>query len=257
VVLLAEKPSPLRAAWNKLKLLDPAEHLKRKYGLKGWKAELVDLVVGFAFAALLYYIILPAILGATPPAVVVQSCSMKGVLNVGDIVVLRGATFDEINAPLVRLGVPINFSLEPNDARNQTKFLVFPDNQTLPVGTSGDTVVYVSKTSGEQIVHRVIAKVEASDGRYYLTKGDANSVPDASKIDCAVWIGGECMTYSPSITKMCTNADKGWPGCIATPVKENEIAGRQIFVIPLLGHVKMLAFHVLTLGHGYPDKMWC
>ncbi|MCD6414249.1 MAG: hypothetical protein J7L23_01320 [Candidatus Diapherotrites archaeon] len=248
------KITSFRKSMNKL---DPADYLKRKYELSGWKAELVDIVVGFLFAALLYFIIFPLILGANPPAVIVQSCSMKGALNVGDVVVLQGVSFDEVHAPLVKLDSPVSFKIWPNDYRKETKELIFPNNQTVPVTKKGDIMVYVSRISGEQIIHRVIAKVETPEGRYYITKGDANTIPDAAKIDCGVWSGNRCIQPDPFISSICTDKDKGWPGCIATPVRADEAIGRDLFVIPLIGHIKMMTFHILTLGHGYPGKMWC
>lgn len=252
-----QKNNLIRSGWDAFKRLDPAEYIKDKYDLTGWKAELVDIGFGFLVAGLLYFVILPAILGANPPAVIVQSCSMKGTLNVGDVVVLHGATFDEIRAPLVKLDSPISFQIEPNDARKRTKKLIFPNNQTVPVAEDGDIVVYVSKISGEQIIHRVIAKVITPEGRYYITKGDANNIPDAAKIECAAWVGNRCIRFDPEVTSICTEKDKGWKGCIATPIRENEIIGREFFVIPLVGHIKMIVFHILTLGHGYPGPMWC
>ncbi|MFC2174747.1 hypothetical protein ACFLQ2_02645, partial [archaeon] len=72
---------------------DPAEFLKKRYNLKGWKAEAVDWGIGFLEAALFYFIILPLVLGTYPPAVVVQTCSMTGTYNVGDVAVLMGTSF--------------------------------------------------------------------------------------------------------------------------------------------------------------------
>lgn len=243
--------------WKKIKKLDPSEKVKQKYELKGWKAELFDLVFGFACAALLYYLILPFLLGATPPAVVVQSCSMKGALNVGEVVVLKGASFEEINAPTVQLDSEIDFSVVLDNQTQETTKLIFSDNQTLDVQENGDTVVYTSKISGEQIIHRVIAKVQTPEGRYYLTKGDANNLPDAVRLECTQWDFSGQICQKLRINGICTENDIGYGGCIATPVKEQDIAGRQFFSVPLIGHVKMIAMHIVTLGHGYPGPAWC
>ncbi len=248
---------PIKSIRKFIKKLDPAEHLKTHLSLTGWQAELFDLVIGLAMAALLYYLILPFILGATPPAVVVQSCSMKGSLNVGDVVVLQGVSFEDVNAPLIELDGPLTFLPIPNDARQPTKSIIFSNNQTLKLDTKGDTIVFISKISGDQIVHRIIAKVVTPEGRFYLTKGDANNIPDASKIDCSVWQNNHCSVHKSQIQNTCTEKDKGWSGCIATPIPEEEIAGRQYFVIPLIGHIKMLFFHLITLGNGYPGDFWC
>ncbi|MCD6522667.1 MAG: hypothetical protein J7K68_02875 [Candidatus Diapherotrites archaeon] len=252
----------IKSTWRTIKRYDPAEIIKRRYGLSGWKAELVDWIVGFGVAALLYFVILPMILNAYPPAVIVQSCSMKGTLNVGDIVVLHGASFDEIHAPLVVLNTTFDYSILPNNITQETKTLVFPDGQTLPVEKTGDIIVYNSKTSGIQIIHRVIAKVKAKDGNFYITKGDANKLPDSVRIECAEWeqIGNEkrCTKLSSTISRICNESDVGWPGCLATPVTDADIIGKEIFWIPFLGHIKLIVFHILTLGTmGYPGPMWC
>jgi signal peptidase I len=242
---------------------DPAEVVKRRYGLTGWAAELVDLGIGFLFAALLYFIILPAILGANPPAVIVQSCSMTGTLNVGDVSVLQGVKFDSIRAPLVTLEGRMNFTIEPNDIDLETTALIFPDGQRLDIREDGDVLVYISKISGNQIIHRAVARVRAGDGDWVVTKGDANKIPDAAKIDCAEFedLGGglrKCTKLSKQVKSVCSERDAGWPGCIGTPLKPSEVTGRQLFVIPLLGHVKLAVFHVLTLGTaGYPGPLWC
>ncbi len=248
-----------------LEQLDPAYWIKRKYSLEGWKAELVDLVVGLVIAGLIYYVIAPAVLGANPPAVIVQSCSMKGTLNVGDIAILKGISFNEINAPLVRLNsTNVYFNISPNSRYKQTKALVFPDGnpRVVNVTRSGDIIVYISPTSGNQIIHRVIARVVTSDGKeYYITKGDANPIPDQAKIDCDQWIYEsnymKCIKLSDNITSVCTLKDRGWPGCISSPVPADDVVGKDVFVIPLIGHVKLAFWNLLTLGHGYPDKVFC
>jgi len=242
----------LRETWNKY---DPAEVIKKKYKLKGVAAEIVDLAVGFIVAGLIYFIIMPLLLGANPAAVVVQTCSMTGTYNVGDIVVLRGAAWDDINAPEITAS-SIHYTIEPNNITHQTKKLIFADTE-LDVEATGDVIVYNSKTSGVQIIHRVIAKVTTPDGRYYITKGDTNAIPDSSKIDCAEFINDRCTKISYTVSNVCTEEDRGWPGCIGTPLKEDEIVGKHFFTVPLLGHVKMLFFHILTLGNGYPGPMWC
>ncbi len=248
----------VRKAW---KTIDPGEFLKRRFGLKGWQAEIADLAGGFIVAALIYFIIAPAILGATPPAVVVQSCSMEGYHNVGDVVILRGADFDSISAPLVTLSSPLSYAIEPNDISKEVQELVFPDGQRVALDEKGDVIVYDSITSGIQIIHRVAAKVRALDGEFLITKGDANNLPDSVRVECAAWEevpgGQKCTELSDKVLRLCTKEDAGWPGCLSTPVTMDKVAGKQLLIIPLIGHVKMLFFHVITMGNGYPDRMWC
>ncbi len=248
----------VRKAW---KTIDPGEILKRYFHLSGWSAEIADLVGGFIVAALLYFIIAPALLGANPPAVVVQSCSMEGYHNVGDVVILAGTDFDGINAPLVTLDSPISYTISPNAISEETQELVFPNGDRVALDEKGDVIVYDSITSGIQIIHRVAAKVRAADGEFLITKGDANNLPDSVRVECAAWAevsgGQKCTELSASVSRLCTEADAGWPGCLATPVTMDKVAGKQLVIIPLVGHVKMLFFHVITLGNGYPDRMWC
>src|SRR3989344_4872781 len=71
---------------------------KEKYG---WRDELRDWALSFAIAAAVYFLILPAVLGTTTPAVVVASCSEKGFLNIGDVLVLQGVKASDVKAPLV------------------------------------------------------------------------------------------------------------------------------------------------------------
>ena len=239
---------------------EPATFLKKRYSLSGWKAEAVDWAVGFLEAAVFYFVILPLVLGAYPPAVVVQSCSMAGTYNVGDIAVMAGTSFDALNAPEIDTS-SLSYTISPNNISEQTQKLIFPDGQEVPVTTKGDVIVYISPTSGEQIIHRAIAKVVTPAGRYVITKGDANNIPDSAKIECAEWVqengGMRCTKIKDTISHICTDADRGYPGCLGTPVPENKVLGKALFTIPLLGHVKMLFMQIITLGHGYPGPMWC
>ncbi len=239
---------------------EPAAFLKKRYSLSGWKAEAVDWGVGFAEAAIFYFIILPLVLGAYPPAVVVQSCSMAGTYNVGDIAVMVGAPFGSIRAPLVNAS-SLNYSIYPNNISEQTQELIFPGGQKVPVTKKGDIILHISPINGEQIIHRAIAKVITPQGRFIITKGDANPIPDSAKIECAEWVqesgGMRCTKIRSTVSHICTSADKGYPGCLSTPVPEGKVLGKAAFTIPLLGHVKMLFMHIITLGHGYPGPMWC
>jgi len=239
---------------------EPATFLKKRYSLTGWKAEAVDWGVGFLEAALFYFVILPLILGTYPPAVVVQTCSMAGTYNVGDIAVMMGTSFDGIHAPEVSAS-SLTYSIVPNNISEQATELIFPGGQDVPVTTKGDVVLYISPTSGEQIIHRAIAKVVTPSGRYIITKGDANTIPDSAKIECAEWVkeagGLRCTKIKSTISSICTDADRGYPGCLGTPIPESKVLGKAVFTIPLLGHVKMLFMHIITLGHGYPGPLWC
>ncbi len=239
---------------------EPARFIKKKYKLKGWKAEAVDWVVGFFEAAVFYFILLPLVLGTYPPAVVVQTCSMTGVYNVGDVVVLQGTSFDDLNAPEITTS-SIDYTIFPNDVRESTQKLVFSDGQELPIQTWGDVLLHESITSRDQIIHRVIAKVTTPQGRFVLTKGDSNNIPDAIRLECGEWEqtadGIKCTGIRSDMTRLCTADDKGYGGCLSTPISEDKLLGKSILTIPLVGHVKMLFTHIITLGRGYPGSLWC
>lgn len=246
-----------RKIWKKIKTYDPAEIVKRKFKLKGWVAEIADVIVSFLVASFIYFILMPAILGANPAAVVVQSCSMYPSLNVGDISVLQGVSFDDFRVQEITLTQDLDFRIEPNNIRQETTSLIFPDGQRLDINKNGDTLVYVSKISGLQLIHRAIAKVRATNGNFYITKGDANNLPDAAKVECSKVEGNTCTQFQESITALCTESDAGYPGCLGTVIKEDEVIGRQLFTIPLLGHVKLLIFEFVPGLPGYPGQWWC
>jgi signal peptidase I len=186
---------------------------------------------------------------------------MDGVLNVGDIVVLKGTSYEDVNAQEVVLDSPVYFSVEPNDPLKETQTLVFPDGQSVPVEEKGDTIVYVSRVTGGQIIHRVIAKVSTPQGNYFLTKGDANTVPDAARVTCGEFApNGSCLNVI--VDGVCTPEDARDPSsyCLSTPVSEKDVIGKQVLMVPVLGHVKMAVFHIvgLPLGvPGYPAEFWC
>jgi signal peptidase I len=257
-----------RKAWNFVKSLDPAEYVKRKYNLKGTSGGVIDLVFGFVFAVLLYFVLMPAILGANPPAVVVMSCSMRGTLNVGDIVVLQGVSPEDVRAPEAILESPeMDVMSFRNSRGKETLYIPNGNPSEVNVDMTGDTLVYVSKITGIQIIHRVIAKLKAPDGHYYyITKGDANFAPDAlnQSSACDIWAfggGGSSICAEYTYQGVCTSP--GDVGCLATPVRDDELIGRQILNIPLVGHVKLIPMHILhiltggLIGPGYVGEVWC
>ncbi len=236
-----------------LEKIDPAEIIKEKYDLEGWKATFVDFAVAVIVAALIYFVIMPFILGANPAAVVVKTCSMKGSLNIGHIVVLRGASYESVNAPEVE--APLNFTYE-------NKTLFFSNGKKVPVNEKGDVIVFVSQLSGRQLIHRVVAKVDSTEGEYFVTKGDANKYPDASKRVCEeVTVVGNRKECTKIGTKGACSypEDQGEPGCLAAPVPANKIVGKKFFSIPLIGHITLIPRYVITLGQMgyYQNQFWC
>jgi len=203
--------------------------VKRLLGYEKFSAsqEIKDWAISFVVAAVIYFIILPAILGTSSPGVVVASCSEKGYLNIGDILIVQGTSIKDINAPEVVMdryeGVtPI---LDENEEVTE---IIIGDKQ-VSLNRSNDIIVYSAYPSGVQIIHRVFVKIKTSDGYFLLTKGDANTA-----LDQMTQTGENCIDENI--------------GCISTPVTQRMLVGKKILIpVPLLGHVKLF-FCDLTLG---------
>jgi len=225
----------LRKKLGFLKYLDPFyyvdTYLVPKINPKNteWINWIIYLVSALFFAWLIYTIL--GLLLATPsPMVIVVSGSMEPVLYRGDVVVMQGVSPENINAAQTVLalsslkGVGLN-EIAKIDA-TPPKNLLFINGEAVPITEKGDTVVYTStslRNLGEPVIHRVVAKVKADDGYYLITKGDNNNVIDQ---DCGRIIAGtpqyQCITLYP--------------------IPADEIKGRAVFKIPLIGYVKLLLF---------------
>ncbi len=189
--------------------------------------EVKDWAVSFLVAAVLYFIILPAILGTSSPGVVVASCSERGYLNIGDILVVQGVSIKDINAPLVEVDRFTGFIPIPNDKGEITQIVI--GGKAVSLNRSNDIVVYSAYPMGAQIIHRAFAKIKAGNDYFLLTKGDANMA-----LDQMTQAGDVCIDENI--------------GCISTAISQNRLIGKQVLIpLPLLGHVKLF-FCDLTLG---------
>jgi len=189
--------------------------------------EIKDWAVSFIVAAVVYFIILPAILGTTSPGVVVASCSEKGHLNIGDILIVQGTSIKDINAPEVVVDRYEGFTPVLDENGEVTELII--GSKQVSLNRSNDIVVYSAYPTGVQIIHRVFVKIKTSDGYLLLTKGDANTA-----LDQMTQTGESCIDENI--------------GCISTPVTQRMLVGKKILIpIPLLGHVKLF-FCDLTLG---------
>ena len=189
--------------------------------------EVKDWAVSFLVAAVLYFIILPAILGTSSPGVVVASCSERGYLNIGDILVVQGISIKDVKAPLVETDRFADFTPVMDSNGEVTQIVV--SGKAVTLDRTSDIIVYNAYPSGVQIIHRVFAKIKAGDDYFLLTKGDANSL-----LDQMTQTGYACIDENM--------------GCISTPVTQKRLVGKQVLIpVPLLGHVKLF-FCDLTLG---------
>jgi signal peptidase I len=203
---------------------------KKFFGLDkkiSFEQELKDWAISFLAAAVVYFIILPVLLGTSSPGVVVSSCSEKGYLDIGNILVLQGADIKGINAPEVDIASYSGFTPIFDSNGEATKIDI--SGNIVSLNRSNDIIVYYAYPSNLQIIHRVFAKIKTDNGYLLLTKGDANRIPDQMTGE-----GYNCIDENI--------------GCISTPITQKMLVGRQIiFPIPLLGHVKLF-FCDLTLG---------
>jgi signal peptidase I len=206
-----------------------AHKIKKFLGLDNFNAgqELKDWAIAFVTGAVVYFIILPAILGTTSPGVVVASCSERGYLNIGDILVVQGIDIKDVNAPEVQVNDYNGFTPIYDENGEVTKLDI--SGTIVALNRSSDIIVYSSRPFGIQIIHRVFARVKTNSGYLLLTKGDANKA-----LDQMTSSGGTCIDENI--------------GCISTPITQRMLVGRKILIpIPLLGHVKLF-FCDLTLG---------
>ena len=108
-----------------------------------------------------------------------------------------------LNTP-IPLAVVSSYSMEPTLHVGDLILVIGVDSSSINIG---DIIIYFDR--GEPIVHRVI-DVKVVDGiRRFLTKGDANSMPDRNPNNPHIW------------------------------VPEDSIAGKVVLVIPYLGVVSL------------------
>lgn len=208
------------------------------------KSEAVDwgiyLLSAFVFAWAIYSAFGLA-LGTTSPFVIVMSGSMEPLYHRGDVIILQGTSFGSLNAPEVTLQqsldqTPFDSFATPNYTQTPNGPLIesieFNNGQTTQITQAGSIIVYNSPNihnADGPIIHRLVSKISAQDGKFFLTKGDSvnNSTVDQ---DC-----GRVIYGSPE------------KDCIMLyPIKESEIDGKALFQIPVIGCVKLWLFDNLS-----------
>jgi signal peptidase I len=197
----------------------------------------VYLLSAFLFAWAIFAL-LGALLSTSSPMIIVVSGSMEPLYYRGDVIVLRGVPFEGLSAPEVHLEEPISgkpfssfakadYASTPNGI--QIEALEFNNGERVGISRDGSVIVYFSRYLGEPIIHRVVSKIIASDGRYVLTKGDS--------------------VRNNTIDQDCGRVQYGVPEkqCISLyPVGEEEIEGSALFRVPLVGCVKLWLFDDLS-----------
>jgi len=247
----------------KNKIKKTSQKLNKKQKTKPEKydtfQEIKDWTISFIVAAVVYFLILPIFLHTTSPLVVVSSCSEKGVLDIGDILVIQGVSIKDIKAPTVKSdnlnflvlnqkNQPYNYS-DLQDNIEATKIAV--GNKIIDLNKSNDIVVYNTKPFIGQVIHRAFLKIKKANNYYLITKGDANPIPDQMGF------------MTPNSQYQCQTENPG--ACISTLINDKMIVGKKIlFRVPLLGHVKLFFCDIMpfceghsNVGTGHVYKLYC
>ncbi len=116
------------------------------------------------------------------------------------------------------------------------KAIEFKNGQTVPITTNGDIIVYHSPLRQQQIIHRVVAKISASDGVFLLTKGDNARTNKTLDADC----GAIVQQYYPGSDVSYIQPEK--PCITPYPINASSIDGASLARIPWIGYVKLLLF---------------
>ena len=218
---------------------------KQEYNLS---QEAKDWAISFIVAAVVYFLILPIFLHTTSPLVVVSSCSEKGFLDIGDILVIQGISAKNVKAPTVNANnldfIVLNSSNQPyglqNFRNNNEAVKIAAGNQIVNLNKSNDIIVYNTKPFIGQVIHRAFLKIKKGDNYYLITKGDANPIPDQIGFN-PTGSQYQCKTENPS-------------ACISTLIDDKMIVGKKIlFRIPWLGHVKLFFCDVMPFCEGHSN----
>jgi len=183
-----------KALQDKLRWLDPFtyvdEFVMPHVNPSGDKAieTIVYLFFAFLFAYVLYNFVLAFLLGSPTPLVIVYSGSMEPVLYRGDVVILTkasGLDVDEVQVDFAVGGrnlfefADISYERTPSGSL-LAKTLKIQGAQ-YPFDKSGPIVVYYSSLRRQDIIHRAVLKLKATDGDYLVTFGDNNPTIDQAE----------------------------------------------------------------------------
>ncbi len=180
-------------------------------------------------AALAFWYALSFLLGTQTPLNVVTSCSMLPGLQRGDLVVIQGGGYKapELNLDEVSGNKAIRAEktecIKQFDSGAQTTvpctYGILVSNFSIAANKSNDVVVFDSHVPGvDLIVHRLFAKIIREGKEYYLTKGDNNNGLDQET------------------------------GFGMVPVED--VRGKVVLRIPLVGYVKLLLFGQFKTPQG-------
>lgn len=188
---------------------------------------LVNLIFAALFAGIIYYL-LGLIFGTATPLVIVYSESMEPDFFRGDVMALSRVVPDSVSVQEINLernisGLPSSKYVTPRYVEGRLTSLQFENGKELFPNEEGSVIVYPSYPQGLPIIHRTIVKINATDGTFYLTKGDNSKTNPTFDQDC-----GEVIL---------NNSDK--PCITLYAVEEETIQGKSFFKIPAVGCLKL------------------
>lgn len=241
---------------SKLKWLDPFTYvdiLLDKIKPRAQRNKYLDWLIYLAFAAIFAYILLfifGLILGTSAPGVIVLSGSMEPAFYRGDIIILQGADAQNIKGQDVYFPnvntLKGKMLKEIAEVDYEKQKIIFANGAEVSINKFGDVIVYNSKYYPEPIIHRVIAKVHAADGTYFITKGDNPKTNWFVDQAC----GNVVFGYVPGTDIIAITSIES--ACITPSLPgENEIEGKMVWKIPLLGWVKLIPFDEIPKLLGF------
>ncbi|MBN2067450.1 MAG: hypothetical protein JW744_03210 [Candidatus Diapherotrites archaeon] len=190
--------------------------------------------ISFAFAfAWLLFTGTGLLLGTSSPMVIVLSGSMEPLYHRGDVIILQGASPENLAGPEAAVQreslaqLPFSSFADPaysDQAEGIIEGISLKDSgQVIGITRQGSIVVYWSELRQQPIIHRVVAKLHALDGWYILTKGDSVHNPTIDQ-DCGA-VDAMHIPEKPCIQLF--------------PVRVEELQGKAILQVPFVGCFKL------------------
>jgi len=134
----------------------------------------------------------------------------------------------EINLEYSLKDTPTYLFATPVYQNGQIEKIVFNDGQEIIPNQDGQVIVYNSFPQKLPIIHRTIARINAIDGAFLLTKGDNAETNPTFDQDC-----GKIDFLRQTVEKPCVSF-------YAIPIEE--VQGVSFARVPLIGCVKLWLF---------------
>ncbi len=193
-----------------------------------------------------------SILETEKPVVSVVSCSMYPELHVGDILVVKGTEFSEIEQGDVIVYTVQRAELEiGGENYTLTKYNGGSKVET-PVGEMEIVTVMTDRRTGEAME----AVVEIDGERVRLREGDSYSV-EGSRIEVKQVVGMDIPVVHRVVGKEADSLETRGDNNMAQldfekSVEPDQIHGRLLFSIPRIGGLKILVMDLVGFGEDRP-----